>query len=873
MAASKTPVMQQHAEAKLAHPDAVLFFRLGDFYEMFGDDAVLCAQALDLTLTSRNKGKPDEIPMAGVPYHAAHGYVGRLLGLGHKVAICEQMADPKLTKGIVPRAVVRVITPGTATHDDHVESRANNWLAALEIQGDSVGLGFFDLSTGELSLGGAPSVASAIGELARVRPREVLVGGDTAAPGLEQILTALRGALPGALCNLDPAIEPREVEQALPDEESARGHFPAARVAAARAVRFARSCNPTSNVHAQRLVRWELSDTLLIDPTAQAHLELVSSASGDSRLTLLHAIDATKSAGGSRLMRRRLLSPLKDVAQIRRRLDVVEVFVIHSALRERLRHELDGVTDLERLSARVSVGEATPRDLGKLRDGLAAAQAATRLLTEIDDLALRETLDTLQAPDTLPELCDLLRQALVENPPVQAKEGAIFQASYDAALGELQSLCEAGAEHMTQLEAKLKRDHDLPTLKVRYTRVFGWYIEVGRSHVRRVPESWRRKQTVAAGERYTLPELEDLADKIEHAEERHRARERELLTELLERVKLAGPRLANLAGQLSSWDCAAALADVAHRYDYVRPEVDASDVLSIEDGRHPVVERWAAAGRFVPNDVALSIEGERLWVITGPNMAGKSTLLRQTALITILAQMGSYVPARKACIGLVDRVLSRVGASDNLARGESTFMVEMRETADILAAATDRSLVILDEIGRGTSTFDGLAIAWAVAEHLGRSVRCRALFATHYHEMTALDADPHIVNYSVSAREIDGDIVFLHRLVRGPANQSYGIAVAKLAGLPGSVLARARQLLATFEGDRLEAEKLEPTPIKRGRARPAAIHQLDLFAAPGASLSPAERAVVGRLQALDVNRMSPIEALALLAELKGQLPG
>jgi DNA mismatch repair protein MutS len=873
MAASKTPVMQQHAEAKLAHPDAVLFFRLGDFYEMFGDDAVLCSQALDLTLTSRNKGKPDEIPMAGVPYHAAHGYIGRLLAQGHKVAICEQMADPKLTKGIVPRAVVRVITPGTATHDDHVESRANNWLAALELQGESVGLGLFDLSTGELSLGGAPSVASAIGELARVRPREVLVGGDTVAPGLEQLLGTLRGALPGALCNLDPVIEPREVEQALPEGDGGHGHPPAARVAAARAVRFARACNPTSNVHAQRLVRWELSDTLLIDPTAQAHLELVSSSSGDARLTLLHAIDATKSAGGSRLMRRRLLSPLKDVAQIRRRLDVVEVFVIHSALRERLRHDLDGVTDLERLSARVSVGEATPRDLGRLRDGLAAAQAATRLLTEIDDLALRETLDTREPPDTLPELYEVLSRALVESPPVQAKEGAIFQASYDGALGELQSLCEAGAEHMTQLEAKLKRDHDLPTLKVRYTRVFGWYIEVGRSHVRRVPESWRRKQTVATGERYTLPELEDLADKIEHAEERHRARERELLAELIERVKLSGPRLATLAGQLSAWDCAAALADVAHRYDYVRPEVDASDVLQIEDGRHPVVERWAAAGRFVPNDVELSVEGARLWVITGPNMAGKSTLLRQTALITILAQMGSYVPARKARIGLCDRVLSRVGASDNLARGESTFMVEMRETANILASATDRSLVILDEIGRGTSTFDGLAIAWAVAEHLARSVRCRALFATHYHEMTALDADPHIVNYSVSAREIDGDIVFLHRLVRGPANQSYGIAVAKLAGLPGSVLARARQLLASFEGERQEAEKLEPTPHKRGRARSAAVHQLDLFAPAGAGASPAERAVVERLQALDVNRMSPIEALALLAELKGQLPG
>jgi DNA mismatch repair protein MutS len=865
-ALGKTPVMQQHAEAKLAYPDAVLFFRLGDFYEMFGDDAVLCAQALDLTLTSRNKNKPDEIPMAGVPYHAAHGYIGRLLALGHKVAICEQMADPKLTKGIVPRAVVRVITPGTATHDDHLESRANNWLAALELTEGGVGLALFDLSTGELSLGSVPSTAAALGELARVQPREILIGGASPEAEVATALAALRQALPNALVSSDAALDPGAIPALLPEGTALPERGSLARSAAARAVRFARACNPGSNLSPRRLVRWELSDTLLIDPTAQAHLELVTSGSGDARLTLLAAIDATCSAGGSRALRRRLLSPLKDVAQIRRRLDMVEVFVIDSALRERLRRELSMVTDLERLSTRVSVGEATPRDLGKLRDGLVAARAATRELTEIDDLALRDILETRAPIDTLPELTGLLERALVERPPAQPKEGAIFQPEHDAELAELFSLCERGAQHMTELEAKLRSAHDIPTLKVRFTRVFGWYIEVGRSHVKRVPESWRRKQTVATGERYTLPELEDLADKIEHAEERHRARERELLGELLEQVKGASGRLAALAAQLSSWDCGAALADVAHRHDYVRPEVDASDVLQIDDGRHPVVERWAAAGRFVPNDVDLAIEGARLWVITGPNMAGKSTLLRQTALITILAQMGSYVPARRARIGVVDRVLSRVGASDNVARGESTFMVEMRETAEILASATERSLVILDEIGRGTSTFDGLAIAWAVAEHLARTVRCRALFATHYHEMTALDADPHIVNYSVSARELDGDIVFLHRLVRGPANQSYGVAVAKLAGLPGSVLARAGELLAGFEG-----EQQKGNLPKRGRGRKPLPDQLDLFVPPSTGTSVAEQAVLARLRALDVSRSSPLDALTLLAALKEQL--
>ncbi len=864
MAASKTPVMQQHAEAKSAHPDAVLFFRLGDFYEMFGDDAVLCAEVLDLTLTSRNKGKPDEIPMAGVPHHAAHGYIGRLLAAGHKVAICEQMADPKTTKGIVPRAVVRVITPGTTTHDDHLTLRENNWLAALEVDTEHVGVAFFDLSTGELSLGRVSSVAGALGELARVRPREVLVGmGNTLANSAE-VNTAVRLAVAGALVSLDPPLDAAELARLLPEAPARPVHPRIATLAAARAVRFARACNPSAEVTPLRTTHWEPSDTLLIDPTAQAHLELVTASSGDARLTLLGTIDMTCSAGGSRLLRRRLLSPLTDVSQIRRRLDMVEVFVIHSALRDGLRRELAKVTDIERLSVRATFGEATPRELGKLRDGLLAAKAAVALLGELEDPALKETLETHGPIDTLDDLTHELARALVERPPAQPKEGAVFQTGYDAELSELQSLCQSGAQHMVELETRLRSNVDIPTLKVRFTRVFGWYIEVGRPHVRRVPETWQRKQTVASGERYTLPELEELAEKIETAEERHRLRERELLNALLDRVKAHGQRLSSLATLLSRWDCAAALAEVAHRHDYVRPDINASQVLDIEDGRHPVVERWAASGRFVPNDVKLEVDAQRLWIITGPNMAGKSTLLRQTALITILGQMGSYVPARRASIGVVDRVLSRVGASDNLARGESTFMVEMRETAEILAYATQRSLVILDEIGRGTSTFDGLAIAWAVAEHLARVVRSRTLFATHYHEMTALGADSHIANYSVSARELAGDIVFLHRLVSGPASQSHGVAVAKLAGLPQTVLARAHELLADFE--RHDGKLPAPHPP---RAQPAVPCQLSLF--QPANLSSAEKRVIEILQALDIDELSPREALTLVADLKHRL--
>jgi DNA mismatch repair protein MutS len=885
MAPSKTPVMQQHAEAKAAYPDAIVFFRLGDFYEMFGDDAALAAQLLDLTLTSRNKGKPDEIPMAGVPYHAAHGYIARLLAAGRKVALCEQMADPKTTKGIVPRAVVRVITPGTAIHDDQIEGHENNWLAALELEPREVGLGFFDISTGELALGSVASVAAALAELARVRPREVLIGGAPPDGEWGELLHSVRQTLPGALVNRDESLGVAELAELLPSDPLPEAA--PARLAAARCVRFARACNPGAQIAPLRCTPLSLSDHLLIDPTAQAHLELVRSAAEPGGPTLLSALDLTCTAGGSRLLRRRLCSPLKDVAQIRRRLDQVEALVIHSALRERLRSELSRVTDLERLGVRASLGEATPRDLGRLRDGLIAARAAAAGLSEPSDPELRLTLQTAEPVDTLDELSQILARALVERPPAQAKDGAVFQAAYDPELSELHELCQSGARHMSELEGRLRSATDIATLKLRYTRVFGWYVEVGRSHARRVPDSWRRKQTVASGERYTLPELDELADKIEHAEERYRLRERELTAVLLAQVKAVNPRLSRLAALLAGWDVSAALAEVAQRHDYARPEVDGSDLLEIVDGRHPVVERFAAAGRFVPNDVRLEGSGERLWIITGPNMAGKSTLLRQTALITILAQMGSYVPARRARIGVVDRVLSRVGASDNLARGESTFMVEMRETAEILRSATPLSLVIVDEIGRGTSTFDGLAIAWAVAEHLAQVVRCRTLFATHYHEITALGSEAHTSNHSVSAREIDGDVVFLHRLVPGPASQSYGVAVAKLAGLPRAVLTRASELLADFERGPAEpvpaatsGTQPDSTAVRGGsaertrrgdaaKAHVARSNQLNLFGPTAAALVDSQ--AIDMLRSADLGELDLEAALSLLARLKERL--
>ncbi|HVW25967.1 MAG TPA: DNA mismatch repair protein MutS [Polyangiaceae bacterium] len=866
MSARATPLMQQHRAAKNAHPDAIVFFRLGDFYEMFEDDAVLCARLLDLTLTSRNKGKPDEVPMAGVPHHSAHGYIGRLLSLGYKVAICEQLVDPATVKGIVPREVVRVLTPGTVTSSEHLDVATNNWLAALEVGESRVGVAFLDVSTGELRAAGFGDLTGALGELSRSLPREVVAGGAVAGEGGASLAASIRAVLGDTPVRDDPAIDAAAVEAALGPLAREASRLPVeVRAAVARALRYARACSPGVELPVRGVADYDPAEHLVLDPVAQRHLELVESPAG-RKATLLGTIDVTRTPPGARLLRRRLLSPLANVARIRRRLDQVELFVDEPRLRGELRQALGAVGDLERLAVRVELGEATPKDLGALRDGLAAARAAVAVATRFDAPTAQEVLRLGESIDTIDDIASALSDALAERPPASEKEGAIFRAGFDAELDEAERLRRHGTELMIALETKLREETSIATLKVRFTRVFGWYVEVTRSQAARAPSAWRRKQTVAGGERFTLPELDELADRIAHAEERHRERELALLGELFARVKAASERITALSERLARWDVASALAEMAHRFDYRRPDVDASDVLTLEDGRHPVVEQLAAAGRFVPNDVSLEASADRLWIVTGPNMAGKSTLLRQVALSVVLAQLGSFVPARSARIGVVDRVLSRVGASDNLSRGESTFMVEMRETAEILRKATPRSLVILDEIGRGTSTFDGLAIAWAVAEYLDQAARCRTLFATHYHELTALAAtSDHVRNVSVSAEESGGDVVFLHRLVKGPASRSYGVAVAKLAGLPESVLARSRALLEMLESGG-SASGAAPSPAKRTQKTP----QLDLFGASGA-LAGNEREVLDTLRGVDVDRLTPLDALSLVARLKTRL--
>jgi DNA mismatch repair protein MutS len=871
---AQTPVMRQYLAAKAAHPDALLLFRMGDFYELFFEDAVVGARALDLTLTSRNKGATDEVPMAGVPHHAASGYIQKLLEQGFKVAICEQMADPSKVKGIVPREVVRVVTPGIAYDDASLDARRNHFLAAVECDGPSsgpVGVAALDLSTGELSACEAADMAGALSEVVRLDPREILLG-----PAARDLGKALEQACAKAVVrSAEEALDDSDVEAALSGQlgaAAARASCPSAmaRRAAARCVAAATASEAGRPVPIARLAFYLIGDTLVLDDATQGHLELVRAGDGGEGGSLLSQIDATMTAPGARLLRRRLLAPLTNVADIRRRQDAVELFVAQPGMRAELRQKLAEVGDVERLAVKLALDRAAPRDLVALRRSLAALPGLADVLARCPDRSAHEALGLSEGEPWLDACDDLhasLARAVADEPPVRASDGGVIRDGFDRDLDAARELMRGGQRVIVDLEARLRESSGIPSLKLRYTRVFGWYIEVTRSQLGKAPKEWRRKQTIATGERFTCDELDALADNLAHAEDRAASREAELFAGLIRELAQHTQRLRSLASRLAAWDVAAALGEVAHRDDWTRPEVDDSLALLLEDARHPVVEKVAAAGHFVPNDVSIDArEGApRLWLVTGPNMAGKSTLMRQTAIAVILAQAGAFVPARRAHIGVVDRVLTRVGASDNLSRGESTFMVEMKETANVLRRATKSSLVVLDEIGRGTSTYDGLAIAWAVAEHLHDTIACRAMFATHYHELTELGATraPTCECWSVSAREHLGDIVFLHRLQRGAASRSYGIACARLAGVPEPVLVRARVLLGELERG-VALPSGAPSSL---RARSAAGRaQLGLFEGAAAPSEP--HPAIDVLRAVDVDRLTPLEALTLVAGLK-----
>jgi len=875
--AASTPMLRQYQEAKAQAKDALLFFRLGDFYELFYDDARIASQLLGITLTSRAKGD-ERVPMAGVPHHSARAYVARLVAAGHKVALCDQVEVPGPGKQLVRREIVRVVTPGTSFDDE--EARDPVWLAALAVDSGKAAVALLDASTGELRALQPGPVESAFDELERARPRELLVPEELIGTQLEQDLRKSSNVA---------RIEPRAWRIPAEAQRFLQRHLGVATLdgfglreplsvqAAAEALAYLQETQRSAAQHVVRVEVEQASQSLWIDPSAVQNLELFRGPEGRRSGTLLSVVDRTLTAAGSRLLARWVAAPLTDTAAIAARHDAVEELSQASVAREEIAEELRGVLDVERLLGRLAVAQGVPRDLAGLRSSLQRMPALAEVLSARSARRLRELAPPLR---TLEELRALLERALAEEVPPGREPGFVRQ-GYRADLDELADLAQGGRAAIASLEAHERTRTGIQSLKVRYNRVSGFYIEVTKPNLHLVPADYQRRSSTVGAERFVTPALADHEARVLSAEERRAALEQQIFEEIRGAVLARSADLRACAAAAAEADALLSFARVAAESGWVRPIVDESDVIEVTQGRHPVVERALASsgeGPFVPNDLALDAE-RRLVVLTGPNMAGKSTAMRQVALIVVLAQAGSFVPAQRARIGLVDRLFTRVGAADDLARGQSTFMVEMAECARILHQARPRSLLLLDEVGRGTSTFDGLALAWAIAEHLHDVVRARALFATHYHELCDLAREkPHAVNLTMAVSDVEGRVVFLRKVVPGAASRSYGIHVARLAGLPEQVLRRAREILANLEAQELDEAGHPALASARRKSRA----QLGLFGeAPresGAEAQPPEPAVDPRagqraeaLRGLDLSRTTPLEALLWLHEQQKKL--
>ena len=882
MTEPSTPLMRQYAAVKKEHPTALLFFRLGDFYELFFDDAVVASKELQITLTSRNKEKGMAVPMCGVPYHAAEGYIGKLIRKGFKVAICEQMEDPRLAKKLVRREVTRVVTPGTAA-DSSLGSEENNFLAALAQVGERVGFAALDLSTGEFratEFSGEGALRRVQEELEQLRPKELLYA--SSAPLFEKVQStqpgfARTGGRGRPFLHVPSMTEtPLEdwtfsPDHALPLLEnhfgvlSLEGFGLAGRIAAASAagaiLYYVRSTQRGSLDHVDRIGWYERQNCLILDAVTTRNLELIEPlfAGTDSGVTLFRSIDAAITPMGKRLLRAWLLRPSLDLSEINARLDAVEAAQKDLIVREDLRRALDGVLDLERLLSRVTLETANPRDVLALALSLAKIPAAKVAVGRLQ-AARMQALHT--ALDDLADLRDRIEKTIVPEPPLTFADGGVIAPGVDRDLDELRDLSRNSKLVLAQIEQRERARTGITSLKVKFNSIFGYYIEISKANLHLVPQDYDRKQTLVSAERFTTPELKEYEAKILDAQEKIVEIERRLFTELRTAIAAEAKRIRQTALALAEVDVLGSFAHIAALRNYCRPQFSESGELEIIEGRHPVIEQQELAGgseRFVPNDLYLNGTTHNILLLTGPNMGGKSTYLRQTALIVILAQMGSFVPARSAKLSIVDRVFTRIGASDNLARGRSTFMVEMTETAAILHTATARSLILLDEVGRGTATYDGLAIAWAAVEYLHGRVRAKTLFATHYFELTELAEQLEgVKNYHVSVKETGGGIVFLRKVEPGAADRSYGIEVAKLAGLPNQVVERAREVLAQHEF----AEQQATAHLSPGAIPPAA--QLTI-------VTPISQPVLEKLREVDLNRLTPLEALNLLAQLKKEI--
>ena len=865
--------MRQYQDAKRQYRDAIVFFRMGDFYEMFYEDALVAARALDLTLTSRSKDAGGNgIPMCGVPYHAADGYLARLVKKGFRVAVCEQVEDPKKAKGLVKREVVRVVSPGTLTDANYLEAREPAFLMSIVANGATLGVALLDLSTGEFTAAqyeGADGLQALSDEIAVLRPREIVLPAESRVR--EQLPEIDRQQFP--LTNVDGwSFEPESARRVLLDQfktHGLEGFGLEGRVAAVQAagglLAHLRDTQKADLAHVRTIVYKVSTEYLVIDPITLKHLEVVSGSDGGPQGSLLNEIDRTVTPMGGRMLRAWLLRPLCSLERIGDRLDAVEELAFRSTDRGRFREALKPVHDLERLVARAALGTAGPRDLVSLKQSLAAVPRVKLMLEAFQAPLVRSLLAEL---DELTDIRELIDRTLVEEPPVFARDGGFTRDGVDPELDDLKGVSRSGRQVIAAMEERERARTGIQSLKVRFNRVFGYYIEVSKANLHNVPDDYHRKQTIAGGERFITPALKEYEEKVLGADERILEREVEIFDALRRQVGAHAPRIQDTARALATLDVLAGLAETATVANFTKPHVHDGDELIAIDARHPVVERYSS-DPFVPNDVELNGTDRQLVILTGPNMGGKSTYLRQTALLPLLAQAGSFVPARDAKIPLVDRIFARVGASDNIARGQSTFMVEMQETANILHTASSRSLVVLDEIGRGTSTFDGLSIAWAVAEYLAANPKARpkTLFATHYHELTDLaDALPGVANAHVAAREWKDDIIFLRKIVPGRSDRSYGIQVARLAGLPAGVVARAKAILAGLERDELSRGG-RPT-LSRAPDEPSTA-QLGLFAAPLDATVPAgHHEISKRLNELDVDDITPRQALELLAEFK-----
>lgn len=864
-----TPVLEQYMAFKRQHRDKLVLFRMGDFYETFFDDAKEAAKVLGLTLTSRDKAKDgkDEVPLAGFPHHQLASYTDKLTKAGKSFVIVEQLEDPKKAKGIVKRGIIEVVTPGTTLSETTLDEKRNNFLVGISISGSTAGLAEADLSTGEFRVMEV-SAKELFSELRRIGPAEVLAARAWVVENRQTfarqvpgtVLTPMEDWAFGLAVARERLLEHFKVSslKGFGAEDLTAG------IAAAGAVlSYLQDNQLTSLEHMRRLAVVNRANHLIIDEPTQRNLELFAPLMpGNPHATLIAIIDETRTPMGGRLLRQWLARPLKDLSRINARLDAIGWFIENTLVRGEFREMLANVRDIERLTSRICCGRATPRELAALADSLDAAEPVGNLLKDTTAEFIRSAVGDL---GDLREIVDLIRRQIVEDPPVTLTEGGIIREGVSADLDELREIGRGGKQWITRLQATERERTGIPSLKVGYNRAFGYYIEVSNTHRDKVPEDYNRKQTLVNAERYITPELKEWEAKVLGAEEEAARLEYDLFVRVRDGVASKAQDLLRQAHALAQIDCVAGLAEVAARERYGRPKVTLDDTIRIVNGRHPVVERLIAKGTFVPNDARLDNSDEQILVITGPNMAGKSTYLRQTALIVLLAHMGSWVPAENAEIGLIDRLFTRVGAHDNLAGGESTFLVEMHETANILNNATPKSLVLFDEVGRGTSTFDGLSLAWAIVEFLHNTPHraAKTMFATHYHELVELEALlSRVKNYNVSVREWQDEIIFLRKIVPGGCDHSYGIHVAQMAGLPQNVIQRAREVLKTLEEEDLRVHKelgdTETAPrTKKGD------DTLSLFAP---LVEQKEHPIVEELRGLDLMNLTPLDVMRRVDE-------